>query len=348
MIDHCSQTGGDDEWPEVIQFETMGHSNWMRDSSNHDQEAAMCRTLEGHGYTVACHGTDTQLVREAALASEPRLQRWVRSFRCHRCRTEGREGMPFSTCSSYGLLCFGCGSLMHAFGQPVFNWEVLSGRPQLASLSSNGAALWGVDLRGRACCYQDGRWEHFGRGLREIAASRSAEEIWGIDEAGCVYWCVHRSTGSWQQLEDSPPLAHIAVAGDGSAVWGTDWQGRVYVRRPAAGRWRRARGWLRQLSVSFDGRQVWAVNAHGKVFCHYGDLSAKWVAMPGHLRQVAVSGDGGHVWGVNDSNQVFYRRGYSGYWIRVPGALSQVCSAEDSSTVWGTDTSSHVWAFCCS
>mmetsp|Transcript_31857 Transcript_31857/g.75600 ORF Transcript_31857/g.75600 Transcript_31857/m.75600 type:complete len:548 (-) Transcript_31857:60-1703(-) len=345
MIDHCAQTKGDEEWPEIIQFETMGHSNWMKDS---DQEAAMCRTLEGHGYTVACHGTDTQLVREAALASEPRLQTWIHTFRCRRCRTEGREGMPFSTRASAGLLCFSCGSLMRAFGQPVFSWETLAGEPRLASLSSNGTALFGVDLRGRACRYQDGRWERFGGGLTEVAASRDAADVFGIDAAGSVYWCARRSAGSWRQLHGSPALAHVAVAGDGSAVWGTDRQGRIYVYRVAARRWRRVRGWLRQLSVSHDGMQIWAVNPHGEVFSRYGGRTAEWLAVPGLLRQVAVSGDGRHVWGVNDNNEVYYRQGYWGHWAKVPGALTQVCSAEDSSTVWGTDTSSHVWAFCCS
>eukprot|EP00416_Gambierdiscus_australes_P036649 CAMPEP_0171105732 /NCGR_PEP_ID=MMETSP0766_2-20121228/63315_1 /TAXON_ID=439317 /ORGANISM="Gambierdiscus australes, Strain CAWD 149" /LENGTH=321 /DNA_ID=CAMNT_0011566663 /DNA_START=11 /DNA_END=973 /DNA_ORIENTATION=- len=90
MIDHCTQWDNIKAWPDVIQFETMGHSNWMADSSSRNMEAETCRALESHGYVVACYGSDTQLVRLSALASEPRLQRWVETFRCDQCRVYGQ------------------------------------------------------------------------------------------------------------------------------------------------------------------------------------------------------------------------------------------------------------------
>eukprot|EP00418_Pyrodinium_bahamense_P097182 CAMPEP_0179031348 /NCGR_PEP_ID=MMETSP0796-20121207/11024_1 /TAXON_ID=73915 /ORGANISM="Pyrodinium bahamense, Strain pbaha01" /LENGTH=518 /DNA_ID=CAMNT_0020727537 /DNA_START=139 /DNA_END=1693 /DNA_ORIENTATION=- len=344
MIDHCTQQGNEKAWPDIIQFETMGHSNWMGDSSSSDAEAEMCRCLEGHGYHVACHGTDTQLVRGTALAAEVRLQRWVETFRCDRCRVRGQDGMPFTFCSGMGALCRGCMGLFDLFGPSAWEWENVPGDAKLASLTTNGEHLWGVDFEGRACCCRDGHWERFGMQLRHISVSKDASQIWGVDDAGRVFQCASQGSDQWKEVPDSPRLVHVAVSGDGWWVWGTDCRGRIFFSStvPARRQWQNISGWLSQVSISHNSKHIWGVNPSGKVYYRFG-WAGTWIAMPGRLCQVTVSGDGCHVWGVNDGNQIFYRPGYSGSWTRVPGWLTQVCASEDGSRVWGTDTFSHVW-----
>mmetsp|Transcript_79173 Transcript_79173/g.183710 ORF Transcript_79173/g.183710 Transcript_79173/m.183710 type:complete len:556 (+) Transcript_79173:72-1739(+) len=343
MIDHCTELGNGQAWPDVIQFETMGHSNWMVDSSSKDMEAETCRSLESHGYVVACYGTDTQLVRHSALISEARLQRWVNTFRCDRCRIQGQEGMPFLFRSGAGTMCHSCTSLFHIFGSSVWEWASQPGDPKLCSVTTNGVWVWGVDFDGRACCCRDGHWEYSGSHLKHVSVSRDESQVWALDECGRVLQCSSWPKGRWKELPNSPRLLNLSVSGDGWVIWGTDHSGQIWTLRWDRRQWQLLSGWLDQVSVSWDGSHIWGVNQQGKIY--YRSSSGSWTAVPGWLRQVAVSADGCHVWGINDCWQIFYRPSSSGCWARVTGSLTQVCASEDGRRVWGTDTSGHVWGF---
>lgn len=121
MIEYCNEVGDARCWPDVIQFETLGHSDKVEQD---DVERKMVRALENSGYIVACYGNDTQLVKFAALQEEARLEKWVNMLRCQRCGSEGTSGMPFSLCCGLGLYCDGCAFLYKMFGETVWKLKL--------------------------------------------------------------------------------------------------------------------------------------------------------------------------------------------------------------------------------
>jgi len=346
MIDHCSIPTNQQAWPELIQFETMGHSNWMGNGSKEDLENEMCEKLEQFGYLVVCHGKDTQLIRLCALDREPRLQRWVDTFWCHRCKEHSRAGMPYSCTNAEGNLCKGCTLLFQAFGSSVWEWASSASDPRLSTVATNGLFLWGVDLNGRACCCRNGRWEHSGSNLQRISVSRDESLILGLDTSGKVMQCANWSSSRWHELPGSPKLVSISVAGDSWRVWGVDFNGQVWVYKGESRTWEEMSGWLDQVSISWNGRHVWGINGYNEVYYRPG-IYGLWNLADGKFKQVSVSGNGCHLWGLNQWNQVYWTSTYNMSWVRVPGYLMDVCAAEDGTTVWGLDKSGYVWRFSC-
>lgn len=347
MIEHCKQQGRERAWPDVIQFETMGHSN--RVGCGYDAEDEMCRALEASGYFVACYGSDTQVVREAAFAREPRVQRWVETFHCAHCHIVGHPGMPYIFCPGVGAargggtLCRACGGLFHRFGSAIWEWKAAASDPKLCSVTTSGTTLWGLCQDGSACCSRDGHWQYFGGRLRSLTVPRDESQLWGLDDSGQLLQRPARA-GRWRELHGSPRLTCISASGDGTMLWCVDYHGRMSVYHTAARWWQNLDGVLEQVSVSWDARHVWGLNWQGRVYYRHG-IFGTWTQVQGRLRQIAVSGDGRHVWGVNESRQIFYRAGFYSDWLKVPGSLTQVCCAEDGSGAWGTDRHGYVWSF---
>merc|ERR1712039_584480 len=80
-------------------------------------------------------------------------------------------------------------------------------------------------------------------------------------------------------------------------------------------------GWLDNLSISANVRDVWGVNANGDVY-HRSGAEGFWVQdIAPVLRRIAVSGDGRSIWGVGVNSTIYSRRW--GEWFRVPGRLSE-------------------------
>ena len=116
MIAHCQAEGNDQAWPDIIQFETMGHAdckdgNWTEHNT--------IKTLEQHGYIVACTGNDTSLIRQPAfeaLQTVPHFAKWAKGFYCGHCQIVGTEGMPYTW--EYpdrgGAMCHSCSQRFHA------------------------------------------------------------------------------------------------------------------------------------------------------------------------------------------------------------------------------------------
>jgi len=346
MIDHCSAPGNQQAWPELIQFETMGHSNWMGNGSAKDLENEMCSTLEQFGYMVVCSGKDTQLIRLSAVETEPRLQRWVDMFWCHRCKERSHAGMPFSRTNAEGNLCKHCTRLFQAFGSCVWEWASTPGNPRLSTLTTNGLLVWGVDFYGRACCCRNGKWEYSGNNLLCISVSRDESLIFGLDTSRQVMQCSNWNSSRWHELPGSPRLVSISVAGDSWRVWGVDFNGKVWVYLRESKSWEEMSGWLDQVSIAFYGRQVWGVNRYDKVYYRSG-IYGCWNPVVGKLKKVAVSCDGRHLWGINKWSQVFWTWTYNISWIRVPGYLVDICASEDGMKVWGLDKLGYVWGFSC-
>ena len=112
MIDTCSQHDDPESaWPDVIQFESMGHCDEVDGGG---AEASICQMLKQNGYVLACSGKDTQLVKGRVL-QESRIDRWVQTFQCTRCFAKGFCGMPFKW-HSWTMLCRSCQNLYSVFG----------------------------------------------------------------------------------------------------------------------------------------------------------------------------------------------------------------------------------------
>jgi len=346
MIDHCSLPGNQHAWPELIQFETMGHSNWMGNGSAKDLENEMCSTLEQVGYMVVCYGKDTQLIRLSAVETEPRLQRWVDTFCCRQCKEYSHDGMPFWHTIAEGNLCKHCSRLFQAFGSCVWEWATTPDDPRLSTLTTNGLLLWGVDCHGRACCCRQGRWEYSGNNLLRISVSSDESLILGLDTSGRVMQCSNWNSSRWDELPGSPRLGCISVAGDSWRVWGVDFNGQVWVYLRESTSWEEMSGWLDQVSIAWNGRDVWGVNSYDEVYYCSG-IYGLWNPAAGKLKKVSVSADGRHLWGLNDWSQVFWTYTYKMSWIRVPGYLVDICASEDGMKVWGLDKTGYVWGFSC-
>ena len=102
MIRHC--TAHPSEWPDIIQFETMGHCDRVE---GREAEQAILGLLGANGYVVASLGKDSQLVRLAAIESDGRALRWTDTLWCTECGTKGLAGVPY-TVTPYCVACSHC------------------------------------------------------------------------------------------------------------------------------------------------------------------------------------------------------------------------------------------------
>ena len=302
MIEYCSTEDNSHAWPDVIQFETMGHSNLI---DGGDAEGNIFRTLRECGYLIASvTGGDTQLVRAAALEAESRIQHWVEGICCDRCDTRGLPGMPFhSYCSNdtFCMFCRACNLLPHIFwpSMPVY----LPHDVGLISVATDGTSIWGLCVDGSVCCNSDGSWHKFHGCPQQISLSTDGYRVWAADEGGLVRYCDVWMCDRWTVLSAGPNIRHISVYR--LALWCTDSSDGIHVYSFPDRQWHTVRGRLRMVTVSADGSHVWGVNGQEEVYYRAG-FDSSWVQVPGKLRQVAVSGDGQHVWGVSADNKIFY------------------------------------------
>jgi len=349
MIDHCQAEGNGAAWPDMIQFETMGHND-CKDGCGAEEN--MLKRLEEHGYVVACLGNDAQLVHTAALQAEPHLQQWLESLACGKCGNVGHSGAPFRCTWESGsswFLCDYCHSLYLLFGFAVWNWTLLPCDEMLWSLATDGTSAWGVDGNGDACCHKGHCWQTFGGSLHHLSVSCNGQELWGVDSDGQL---VHRSlaTGDpWTAVTSGIILKRISAVGDGTAIWCIDKKGDVCVWLSTEKKLITLKGEkLEHISVSADGAYIWGVGTSGEVYFR-GGLHGSWERVPGSLCQIAVSGDGWHVWGVNCHGTVYYKSGRYGEWLEVrlggSGQLEHVCVSDDGWQVWGVDRRGYLWTF---
>ena len=94
MIKHCLAeqcSSGGDAWPDVIQFETMGHCDRVEGWGT---EWAAIEALEGQGYILIHYShCNTQLDLERRLETKAKLEKWVSQFTC--CKCQGRRFFPY-------------------------------------------------------------------------------------------------------------------------------------------------------------------------------------------------------------------------------------------------------------
>ena len=108
LIQYCHSRPS--EWPQLIQFETMGHCDELEGTGS---EWATVEALEVEGYTLVNFGHhNTYLVLAQALKKEHRLQKWLWTWRCTHCRASWEEDdwqhvLPFTT-DRTGTYCQRC------------------------------------------------------------------------------------------------------------------------------------------------------------------------------------------------------------------------------------------------
>lgn len=340
MIEYCAEVGDARCWPDVIQFETLGHSDKIEQDY---AERNMIRALKNSGYMVACYGNDTQLIKITALQEEARLEQWVNMLRCERCGNEGISGMPFKVCKGVGLYCYSCGFLHHMFGETVWSWEILHASPGVMGLATDGRHLCVLGCDGVTYKWVRNAWICAGGLCKQIAVASDVFEIWGITSAGGLARSSLEPERQWTCVVDAPTLQHVSVSGDGHQVWCLDRNCGIHMYLPMQAKWLNIDGKMKQISVTADGQHVWGVNIYDQVFYRPG-LLGSWVQVSGKFHQISVSADGWHVWGVNDYEQLYYRCGLDGHWNYITGSkVRQVCVSSDGSQVWCLCAHLHVW-----
>ena len=113
IIDYCRYYP--DAWPQVIQFETMGHCDEKEGSGT---EWNVIKALEAEGYTLVNLGhNNSNLVLSSALQTEARIQDWVAGWTCDTCMRSWQ--LPYST-NRKGRYCRRCDQ---AEGSGSWQWS---------------------------------------------------------------------------------------------------------------------------------------------------------------------------------------------------------------------------------
>lgn len=101
IIDYCRYYP--DAWPQVIQFETMGHCD---KKEGRGTEWNVIKALQAEGYTLVNFSYhNSHLVLSSALRTEARIQDWVSGWTCETCRRSWE--LPYST-NQQGCYCRHC------------------------------------------------------------------------------------------------------------------------------------------------------------------------------------------------------------------------------------------------
>ena len=100
LLQHCEEDPR--AWPQVIQFETMGHCDQLKD---HPGEWEMISLLEAAGYLLVGYSHKDSYLVSNARASSRRLQSWLCQWKCGDCNQSKRY--PYVT-TGKGWFCPSC------------------------------------------------------------------------------------------------------------------------------------------------------------------------------------------------------------------------------------------------
>lgn len=101
MIQHCRRDP--EAWPDVIQFETMGHCDQLEGRGT---EWRVIKDLQMEGYRLIGYSYhNSHLAREVALRRERRLEEWAAKWACRICGV--RWKFPYIT-DHEGIHCRWC------------------------------------------------------------------------------------------------------------------------------------------------------------------------------------------------------------------------------------------------
>ena len=222
MLDHCGRQGNEHHWPDIIQFESMGHCDKI---DGEGAESNVVRALRRDDkYALVARGKDTQMVRVAALHSEQRIQQWVETLQCDHCRVRGENGFPFRIKSgTKPTSCSTCGDVLRCLGTCAFEWQTMEGNgPRLTSIATDGNVLWGLCANGTPSRHIKGTWERVGdysaswERLEQIAVV--GKDLWAVDSNGFLRRQSNKATTpkitSWTRItapHSNSRLKHMTV-----------------------------------------------------------------------------------------------------------------------------------------
>ena len=300
MIEYCKIYDG--AWPEVIQFETMGHNGSIGSCS----EADMCLTSQRHGYHLVSRGNNSIMVRRAALDTQPRIQRWAERVRCDYCGSFGVDAFPFY-CRSFGSICRACRHSCFCFS---LNWNAWYEMPALdgrimTRVCTDGKGLWGVDTNGcvHKQCGQNWKLLTGNQSIKELSVSAEGEFAIGVDDQGRAWHGVHITDGPlrWVRAPSEFAIRSVSLKRDGKTAWLVGEDGRVYAGNWSRKKcWRGPHGYLKQITMSHDVAHIWAVNVSGRVYQRNAGFDVPWTqASAPTLCRISCSGDGRSVWGID-------------------------------------------------
>ena len=101
VIDYCQRKPN--AWPDVIQFETMGHCDKLQGPGT---ERRTVRQLESNGYILLGYSRKgSYLVRRGALERRPCVKKWMLTWHCDCCKR--CERFPYIA-THHGVFCRQC------------------------------------------------------------------------------------------------------------------------------------------------------------------------------------------------------------------------------------------------
>lgn len=108
LMEHCAAMAAQlkDAWPEIIQFESMGHCD-IREKD--DAEAKIISSLQSCGYKLIFSSYYNTVLVRASVITLSRIANWLNtSFVCAKCGKKGLDaGLPFAMCNRHEYIC-GC------------------------------------------------------------------------------------------------------------------------------------------------------------------------------------------------------------------------------------------------
>ena len=119
LLQHCEEDPR--AWPEVIQFETMGHCDQFKDRPCESEAIGM---LQAAGYLLVAHSHNDSYLVSSARASSGRLQRWLCQWKCYECNKSQRY--PYVS-NGNGWYCPSCAGLHRRWRWPR-RWQTQSRR----------------------------------------------------------------------------------------------------------------------------------------------------------------------------------------------------------------------------
>ena len=109
MMQYCSEQqsrGNIATWPNVIQFEMLGHSDKIEGEGT---EMQVTGELEEAGYKLVCYSHyNTHLVYQAAIEKNVLLRKWTSRLQCSTCGIQKLYPYVFDGEYTYCKVCMHC------------------------------------------------------------------------------------------------------------------------------------------------------------------------------------------------------------------------------------------------
>ena len=165
--------------------------------------------------------------------------------------------------------------------------------------------------------------------VADVSISDDGNHIWACTDDNTVYY---RPGIEAEWEEQAGKSTRVQVAGNGDHILFLNTSGNLYYRAGIADGFEALEGItdVAHMSMSADGKHIWATTTDQTVFYRAGPGAAEWEEQAGKSKFLHVGGNGEHLVFVNSSGDVYYRNGIENGFEKLEGAsgMSHVtCSA---------------------